>query len=35
MTPHIDFLKVARDGANLGSLLNSFHNFAPRYEKPF
>ena len=27
---HNDFLKVAIDGANLVSLLNSFHNLAPR-----
>ena len=26
---HMDFLKVARDGANLVSLFNSFFNFAP------
>ena len=30
-----DFLKVARDDANLVSLFSSFHNFAPRYENAF
>ena len=25
-----EFLKVARDGANLVSLFSSFHNFAPQ-----
>ena len=31
----MDFLKVARDGANLVSLFSSFHNCAPRYENAF
>ena len=31
----MDFLKVAKDGANLVSLSSSFHNFAPRYENAF
>ena len=29
------FVKVARDCANLISLLSPFHNFAPRYERAF
>ena len=31
----MDFLKVAKNDANLVSLSNSFHNFAPRYENAF
>ena len=31
----MDFLKVAKDDANLVSLSSSFHNFAPRYENAF
>ena len=31
----MNFLKVARDDANLVSLFSSFHNFAPRYENAF
>ena len=31
----MDFLKVAKDDANLVSLSSSFHNFAPRYEMLF
>ena len=34
-TFHMNFLKVARDGANLVSLFSSFYNFAPRYENAF
>ena len=29
------FVKVAKDDANLVSLLSAFHNFAPRYENAF
>ena len=31
----MDFLKVAKDDANLVSLISLFHNFAPRYENDF
>ena len=31
----MDFLKIAKDDANLVSLSSSFHNFAPRYENAF
>ena len=32
---NMDFLKVAKDDANLVSLSSSFHDFAPRYENAF
>ena len=34
-TSHMDFLKLAKDDANLVSLSSSFNNFAARYENAF
>ena len=31
----MEFLKVARDDANLVSLFSSFYDFTPRYENAF